>query len=188
MTFTEDQHATLMAAAVKTAVEAEAAKSVTALAEAAAKIATADAAKTVAETALAEANKKLADHSDASEKAELAAIITAAEAKGQIVPANKAAIEAFAEQVRTAATGESRTALLTSFKGFVEAMPAKVKFGEQGRSESEMAEGENAASQVDAKVKAHLSATKTTDYAVAFAAVMADPANAALKTAYAQEM
>jgi uncharacterized OB-fold protein len=140
------------------------------------------------EAKLAAAEAKLAAAEEAGEKAEIAAVIKAAEDKGQITPANKQAVEEFAEKVRTAATGEARKALLATFKGFVEAMPAKVKFGEQGRSESTEVDGQSAAAQVDAKVKAHMAASKTSDYAVAFAAVMADPANADLKTAYAQEM
>lgn len=189
MTFTEDQHATLMAAAVKTAVEAEAAKSVTALAEAAAKVTAAEAATAVAVAAKDAAEKTVGEFKDAAEKAEIAEIIKAAEAKGQIVPANKAAIEAFAEKVRVSAQGEDRKALMASFKGFVEAMPAKVKFGENGRSESSaVAEGETAVEKIDALVKAHMADKKSTDYAASLTAVLADPANAELKTAYAQEM
>lgn len=189
MTFTEDQHATLMAAAVTKAIAETEAKTATALSEATAKVTAAEAATAVAVAAKDAAEKTVKDFAEKAEKAEIAEIITAAEKKGQIVPANKAAIEAFAEKVRLSATGEDRKALLASFKGFVEAMPAKVKFGEQGSSEATaLAEGETAVSKIDALVKAHMSATKTTDYAVAFAAVLADPANAELKTAYAQEM
>lgn len=171
-TFTEQEHADLIAAEVAKTVAAEAVKL-------AAEKARADAAEA-----------ELAKFRDEAEKAEVANIIKTAEAKGQIVPANKKAVEEFAEKVRTAATGDARKALLATFKGFVEAMPAKVKFGEAGAAAaySAAAEGQKAADELDAKVKAHMAANAKSDYATSLAAVLADPANAELKTAYAQEM
>lgn len=179
--FTEEQHATLLTAAVTKA------KDETKV-EFTAKLAAAETAKTAAEKRATDAEAALAELADKADKDAIAAIITAAEAKGQIVPANKGKVLAFAESVRTATTGEARKSLLATFKEFVEAMPAKVKFGENGVAKpvTEAAEGQKVSDQLDAAVKAHMAANTGSTYEKSLAAVFA--ADPELKTAYAQEM
>lgn len=180
-TFTEDQHNTLLSAAINAAKEetkTEFAAQVAALTASVAEL-----------TARAEkAEKSVSEFADASEKAEIAAIITAAEAKGQIVPANKAKVVAFAESVRTAASGDARKAMIATFKEFVETMPAKAVFGEQGASKpaGEAAEGQKVSDEVHAAVTAYMSDKGEKSYEKAMNAVFA--ANPDLKTRYAQEM
>lgn len=182
MTFTDEQHSTLMAAAVAQAVKDTEAKSATALAEAETK-------RIAAEARAVAAEKIATDLSDKADKDAVAAIITAAEAKGQITPASKPSVETFAAQVLAAASGDARKGLLATFKGFVEAMPAKVKFGEQGQSKSVERPGaatESVSDQVHAAVQAYMSEKGEKDYEKAMNAVFkADPE---LKTAYAQSM
>jgi hypothetical protein len=167
-TFSEADHETLMAAAVAAAVLAEQAK------------------VTAAEQRADTAEAALAAFTDEAEKASVAAVIAAAEAKGQIVPANKASVVAMAEALRLSVEPAKRKAALATFSAFVEAMPAKVKFGEHLTAAQE-AEGsaDSAGARVDTAVKALLAADKNKTYRVALDEVFA--ADPALKTAYAEE-
>jgi hypothetical protein len=167
-TFSEADHETLMAAAVAAAVLAEQAK------------------VTAAEQRADTAEAALAAFTDEAEKASVAAVIAAAEAKGQIVPANKASVVAMAEALRLSVEPAKRKAALATFTAFVEAMPAKVKFGEHLTAAQE-AEGsaDSAGARVDTAVKALLAADKNKTYRVALDEVFA--ADPALKTAYAEE-
>lgn len=181
-TFTEDQHAALLSAAVTKAVTDTKAESAAALSAATAATA---AEKTRADKAEAD----LAVFAETAEKSEIAAIITAAEGKGQIVPANKASVEAFAESIRAnTAKGDARKSLIATFKSFVEAMPPKVNFGEKGAAKVEdtAVQGDKIADQVNAKVQAHMAANTGSTYEKSLNAVFA--ADPELKTAYAQEM
>lgn len=167
-TFSEADHETLMAAAVAAAVLSEQAK------------------VTAAEQRADTAEAALAAFTDEAEKAAVAAVIEAAELAGKIVPANKASVVAMAEALRLSVDPSKRTAALATFKAFVEAMPAKVKFGEKANATQE-AEGsaESAGARVDTAVKALLAADKNKTYRVALDEVFA--ADPALKTAYAEE-
>lgn len=180
MNFTQEQHDTLLTAAANKAKADQKAEDQAAI--------TAAETKATEATARAEAaEKKLAELADKADKDAVAAIVSAAEAKGQIVPATKPQVEAFAAQVLAAASGDKRKELLATFKAFVEAMPAKVKLGEVGASKSDATPaGDKVADEVHAKVQAYMSEKDEKNYEVALAAVFkADPE---LKTRYAQEM
>lgn len=177
-TFTQEQHDTLTAAAVAKALE----DAGTILAAEQAKV-------TAAEQRAVKAEEALAVLVEDGEKTEITAIIKAAEDKGAIVPANKSKVEAFAETIRKSVVkGDERKALLATFKAFVEALPPRVKFGEQGQSKpnNDAEQGTKAADEIDAKAKALMSASPTLTYEKAVQQVYA--ANPELKTAYAQEM
>lgn len=167
-TFSEADHETLMAAAVAAAVLAEQAK------------------VTAAEQRADTAEAALAAFTDEAEKQAVAAVIEAAEKAGKIVPANKASVVAMAEALRLSVEPAKRAAALATFTAFVEAMPAKVKFGENSHANQE-AEGsaEGAGAQVDAAVKRLMAADKQKTYRSALDEVFA--ADPALKTAYAEE-
>lgn len=167
-TFSEADHETLMAAAVAAAVLVEQGK------------------VTAAEQRADTAEAALAAFTDEAEKAAVAAVIEAAEKAGKIVPANKASVVAMAEALRLSVEPAKRKAALATFTAFVEAMPAKVKFGERSNATQEAeGSGESAGAKVDTAVKALLAADKNKTYRVALDEVFA--ADPALKTAYAEE-
>lgn len=131
----------------------------------------------------------LAAFQDEAEKAEVSAVIEAAEKAGKIVPANKAAITAFAETIRKGVTKtEDRKNAMTQFKAFVDGLPAKVSFTESGKSKSENDAGTSAQDVVMSEVKKLQTAAggpKKLSYKDALAQVFeADPD---LKTRYAEE-
>lgn len=167
-TFSEADHETLLAAAVAAAVLSEQTKTNEAVERA-----------TRAEVALAA-------FTDEAEKKAVSAVIEAAEAKGQIVPANKASVVAMAEALRLSVEPAKRAEALATFKAFVEALPKKVDFKEAAGSEQE-AEGsaERAGDRVDAAAKKLMAEKKAPDYRTAID--MAFAADPALKTAYAEE-
>lgn len=167
-TFSEAEHDTLMAAAV------------------AAATLSAQSATTKAENERDTALAALASFTDASEKKAVEAVIEAAEKAGKIVPANKPSVVAMAEALRVSVEPSKRAAALATFTAFVEALPAKVKFGEAAGSSQE-AEGsaESAGARVDASAKKLLAEKKAPDYRTAMDMVFA--ADPALKTAYAEE-
>ncbi len=126
---------------------------------------------------------------DEKEKTEIAAIIEAAEKDGKIVPANKTKIVAFAEGLRSKLSGSDRKDVISMFKDFVEGLPKKVDFNEDGRSRTERpGEGGNAANEVHEKVKAAQKAAggaSKLSYKDALAQVFSE--NPELKTRYAEE-
>lgn len=167
-TFSEAEHDTLIAAAVAQAVLTEAAK-------------------TVAATERADrAEAALAAFSDEAQKSAIVAVIEAAEKAGKIVPANKPAVVAMSEAIRLSVEPAKRAEALKVFTDFVEAMPAKLSFGEKGVSEQK-AEGAEASAgaEVHTRATALMAATKGKTYRDATDEVFA--ADPALKTAYAEE-
>lgn len=167
-TFTENEHDTLMAAAVATAV-----------AEVTGKLTAAEQRADTAEAALS------AFHEDA-EKAGIAAVIEAAEAAGQIVPANKPAVVAMAETIRASVDPAKRKIALEAFTAFVGSLPKKVALNaETGASDQDEVKTGSAADRVDAAAKKLMAEKKADSYRVALDMVFA--ADPALKTAYAEE-
>jgi hypothetical protein len=167
-TFTETEHDTLMAAAVAAAV-----------AEATGKL-------TAAEQRAETAEAALAAFRDEAEKASVAAVIEAAEKAGKIVPANKPAILAMAEAIRSTVDPAKRKEALAAFSAFVDGLAKKVELdGENGASEQDEIKTGSAADRVDAAAKKLMAEKKAENYRVALDMVFA--ADPALKTAYAEE-
>lgn len=159
----------------------------TAVAAARAEVTLTAAAATTAEKERADrAEAALAAFADEAEKAAVVAVIEAAEKAGKIVPANKAAVLAMSEAIRLSVDPAKRKEALTAFSAFVEAMPAKVKFGEKAASEQADPNVEaSAGAQVDVEVKKLMAADKNKTYRAALDEVFA--ALPDLKTAYAEE-
>lgn len=167
-TFSENEHETLMAAAVAAAVLVEQGKT-----------------QAAAERA-DRAEAALAAFTDEAEKKAVAAVIAAAEAKGQIVPANKASVLAMAEALRLSVDPAKRTEALAVFTDFVEKLPKKVDFSEGGAAAQEAdGSGEGAGAKVDAAARKLMAEKKAPDYRTAID--MAFAADPALKQAYAEE-
>jgi hypothetical protein len=179
--FTQEQHEVLLAAAVAAAVS-DAGTSFTAqVAELSAQVTAAAARADTAEAALAL-------FAEEAEKKDIAAIIEAAEKAGKIVPANKASVVAFAETLRKSiAKPEDRKVAMASFKSFVEALPKKVDFTEEARSEGERPGGEamTAGQEVVNRVAKLRQADKGLSFKDAMAQVFA--ADDDLKNRYAEE-
>lgn len=128
----------------------------------------------------------LCNFTEAAEKAEITAVIEAAEKAGKIVPANKQSVLDMAEAVRTSVDPAKRKAVLSTFSAFVENLPVKVQFSEQGRSNAERpGDGERAGDVVDQRAKAKMAAKADLSYRDALDAVFAEDPD--LKTRYAQE-
>jgi hypothetical protein len=175
--FTQDEHDTLVTAAVAKAI-ADAKVELKAAQDA-----------TAAEKARAEkAEKELATFKDAADQKVIDGVIEAAEKAGKIVPANKDKIAKFAATVLKATDPAQRAELMTTFGELVAAQPVKVKFGEDGKSKSNSSveTGEKVADTVDARAKIEQSKDAKLSYEAAVNKVLA--ADPELKRAYAQEM
>lgn len=160
-TFTEQEHADLMAAEVTKQIK-----------EFSDKLTAAESRASIAEGAL----KSLKTE---SAKKDFTAVIVAAEAKGVVVPANKPAVQAMADAMLETKEG------LSTFKSFIEGLPAQVKLGEEGKSKSTDT-AVKAHDEVDARARKLMADGKAADYEKAVDAVFkADPD---LKNLYVQEI
>ena len=180
MTFTQEQHDALVAAAVKVAVDAAVEKFAD---ERTTLTAAKDAAEAAAVAEKARADKAIADAALAERaafEAEVATVIDAAIAEGKIVPAQKDAATAFMLNMgKSVKFGDKEQSPTAIFKSFCDAMPkGVVKFGEQGNSTpAKDGSGGTAADEVHSKTNVALAASdgKLT-YATAMQAVLtADP-------------
>lgn len=177
--FTQEQHDAILASSVAKAKEDAKVELAAELTAANSKIETLTQERDTAKAALAA-------FTDEKEKSELTAIITAAEAEGKIVPANRAKIEAFAESLRSKLSGDDRKSSIAMFKDFVEGLPKKVDYSEKGRGSVEKpGEGGTAQDEVTAKVKAAQKVDKKLSFKDALAQVFEEDPD--LKSRYAEE-
>lgn len=120
------------------------------------------------------------------EKKQIAAIIEAAEKAGQITPANKDRVTAFAEALRTALPkGKGRSEMVAQFKDFVEALPKKVDFTEKGGTEQDRAGDDDVQATINRKVAEVRKDRSDLSYKDALDMVFEQ--NPELKTRYAEE-
>jgi hypothetical protein len=183
-TFTEDQHTTLITAAVATA-KAETAATF--------------------QSQLTVANKRATDESERADRAEAAlkvfrddqakatvlTVVEKAIEDGRILPKQKDEIMAMAQSFGVMSAtkfkvGDTEKTGLEMFQGFMEGLPIKVQYTERGRSKSQKpGSGARADVQLDAAAKSLMSRDNKLTYAQAVEQALA--ANPALKAEYSAQ-
>ncbi len=180
-TFTEDQHATLLTAAIEKTKAETAATFQAQITELTGKVTASDERADRAEAALKVFKNDAA-------KATVLSIVEKAIADGRILPKQKDEIMAMAEHYGVMSSakfkvGEVEKTGLEMFQSFLEGLPIKVQYGERGHSKGEKpGDGERADKIVDEKAKALMSADKKLKYADAVEKVLKD--DPALKATY----
>lgn len=184
-TFTQEQHDTLLNAAVSTAVTAAKAEMQAAHDEAVEKATKESERADRAEAALASFQSSALD-------AQISGVIEDAIKEGRILPKQKEEMTAMASVFKDKAStkvkiGDKEVTVLDMFKSYIAGLPKAVKFGEKGAAKPVTHDGEfdTASEEVDAKAKAKMAADKELNYSQAVAAVFAE--DEALKTRYAEE-
>jgi hypothetical protein len=94
-------------------------------------------------------------------------------------------VTAFAELVRSAVTGDAKKTLMTSFKEFIEALPKKVDFSENGASRQKAPGSGGVQEEINTKVSALRKTDTKLSYKDALDLVFAEDPD--LKTRYVEE-
>lgn len=181
--FTSEQHEAILASSVAKAVADTKALNAKELSDALAASKKSGDELVIAQTALK-------TFKDDQAKAEIKAVIEAAEKAGKIVPANKEKITKFAETVLSATDEKVRAELMATFAELVGGAPAKVTFGEKSVAtpKEETAAGDKPSDVIATKANGLIAAhtgDKPLSFADAVTKVLAsDPE---LKAAYAAQ-